>query len=805
MDSIMQDLRFAVRTLRKNLSVTLLATGSLALAIAGNTAVYSLVNSFLYRPIPYLDVERLVIIGEQNNALLAGQLSTTSPANFLDFEERQSSFQQMAAFSGSAFSYDTDGDQPEQLATGAVSPGFFNLVGAQLAWGRGFLTEEGVSGRDRVVLLSHTFWTERLGGRTDLAGETLKLNGEVYDIIGVVGEDFEWILAPNTDIWVPLTLERGAAPRQRRNLFAIARLKDDLAEETAQAEMEGLMAQLVEEYPESNRGYTVELLNMRHDIPDSRNRLFFKLIQVALLFVLLIACANIANLLLARSQARERELAIRNSMGASRRRIIFQLFTESTLMAVIAGVFGVALGYLGMKAINSAFAPLLPKFWLPTLDLRVLGYSLLVTLLGGLLFGLAPVMQSARFDLQSALKDGSQGSTSSGKRRLVANILVAAEISLALAFLAGASIMISTFQTLQSSEPGFDADNILTMRVDLPDSRYKSDEQKVEGARQVMERLGSLPGVRAALVSNVAPRTPLVPKDSFEITAQPVADDQARPQTGWLTASYGYFEALGIPLEQGRAFTASDDLTAPPVVVINETMAERHWSGKSPLGERLTFLGEEREIIGVVSTVGHDVIVASDVSSVVYLPWFQRPASAFGVALKTDVEPETLSEPVRRELLAFDRNIALTQLQTLDAFIEQFWVGQQVFTAILGGFGTLALVLAALGTYGVLAYSVAQRTHEIGIRMAIGAGRSEVLKMIVRQGLIVGAIGIGLGLLLVPLQVKLISAIFQGIVPVEPGSVIGAALVLALVTLAASFIPARRAASVDPMRALRSE
>ncbi len=804
MDSIMQDLRFAIRTLRKNPSVTLLATGSLALAIAGNTAVYSLVSSFLFRPIPYQDVDRMVLIGEQNNALFAGQISTTSQANFLDFEERQTSFQKMAAYSGSAYTYDGGGDQPEQLTAGAVSPGFFGLVGAELASGRGFLAEEGVSGRDRVVLLSHTFWTERFGARTDLVGETLKLNGELYDVIGAVGEDFEWILAPNTDVWVPLAMERGSAPRQRRDLFAIARLKDDVTGDAAQAEMDGLMAQLTEAYPESNRGYAVELLNMRHDIPDSRNRLFFRLIQIALLFVLLIACANVANLLLARSQARERELAIRNSMGASRRRIIFQLFTESSLMALIAGVFGIALGFLGMKVINNAFAALLPKFWLPTLDLRVLGYSLLVTLLGGLLFGLAPVMQSARFDLQSALKDGSPGSTSGGRRRLVANILVTAEISFALAFLAGASIMISTFQTMQTSEPGFDDSNILTMRLDLP-ARYSSDAQKVDGAQEIMERLGSLPGVRSALVSNVAPRTPLLPKDNFEIQGQPVDDEQALPKTGWLTASHGYFEALGIPLEQGRTFTASDDLSAPPVVVINQAMAERHWSGKNPLGERMKLLGEEREIVGVVGTVGHDVIISADVASVAYLPWHQRPESAFGIALKTDVDPATLSEPVRRELLAFDRNIALTQVQTLEAFIEQFWVGQQVFTAILGAFGTLALVLAALGTYGVLAYSVAQRTHEIGIRMAIGADRGSVLKMIIRQGLLVGAIGIALGLLLVPLQVKIISAIFQGIVPVEPSSVLGAAVVLALVTLAASAIPARRAASIDPMRALRNE
>ncbi len=462
MATLWQDFRFALRTLRKNLSVTVLAVSSLALAIAGNTAVYSLINSFLYRPIPYHDVERIELIGERNSDALSGQLSTTSPANYLDFAERQSSFQQMAAFRGGAYSYDTGGDRPEQLTVGQVTPGFFELLGVESAWGRPFLPEEAVAGRDRVVILSHDFWTERFGGRTDLtqassrlpaSGGTLKLNGEVFDVVGVAGRDFEWMLAPNTDLWAPLTLDRASAPRQRRDLFALARLAGGASSETAQAEIDTLMAQLVEEHPEANQGYSVELLNLRRDIPDSRNRIFLNLMQVALIFVLLIACANIANLLLARSQAREREIAIRSSIGASRRRIIFQLFTESMVMAAIAGVVGTALGFAGMKLIANAFANLLPSFWIPTLDLRVLGYTLAVTLLGGVLFGLAPMVQTARFDLLSSLKDGSAGATTGGKRRLASNALVVAEVAFAVAFLAGATMMINTFNTCRPPIP----------------------------------------------------------------------------------------------------------------------------------------------------------------------------------------------------------------------------------------------------------------------------------------------------------------------------------------------------------------
>ncbi len=805
MDILWRDIRFALRTLRKNLSVTLLAVCSLALAIAGNTAVYSLVNSFLHRPLPYRDVERLISVGESNSDLLRGQLTTMAPANYLDIVERQSSFQQMAGFQNATYTFDDGGDRPEQVTVGAVTPSFFPLLDTETLHGRPFLATEGERGRERVVLLSHDFWSERYGGRSDLAGETLKLNGELYDVIGVAAADFEWFAAPNTELWVPLVLEPGSASRQQRTLLAVGRLADGVASETARAEMDTLMAQLTTEHPEVNRGYRLQLLNLRHDIPDDRNRLFMRLMQGALLFVLLIACANVANLLLSRSQAREREIAIRNSIGASRRQIIFQLFTESMVMALIAGVLGVALGYLGMKALSSALGSVLPSFWIPTLDLRVLAYSLAMTLLGGILFSLAPVIQTSRFDLNSALKDGAQNATTGGRRRLMSGFLVVAEIALALAFLAGAGVTIRTFQTMQNTDAGFATENVLIMRLDLPQNRYGSDPEKVTAVDEITARLSALPGVRAAVVSNMAPRVPFLPQDGIEIDGRPTAEGEAPPQASWLTAGPGYFENLGIPLRRGRVFTAGDDLDAPRVAVVNEAMAERLWPGESPLGQGLTLLGERREIVGVVATVQHGVILRGGEVSMVYLPWSQRPTAVFGVGLKTEVDAATLAEPVRRELLAFDRSIALTQIQTLDQFIERFWVGQQVFTVILAGFGILALVLAALGTYGVLAYSVARRSHEIGIRMAVGAGRGAVVRMVVRQGLLLGVAGIACGIPLVLVAIRVIGAIFSDLVPVEPTAVLGAGAVLAAMTLLASVVPARRAASVDPLEALRWE
>ena len=807
MGTLSQDVRYGLRTLRKNLLVTILATGSLALAVGGNTTVYSLVNSFLNRPLPYIDVSRLVFVSERNSDVQSGVLlpmSPTSAANYLDLSEGQRSFKQMAAYRGAAYSFET-GPRVEQLNVGEVTPGFFALLGAKPDVGRFFLSQESTRGHDRVVVISHDFWAKHYAGRSDLAGTTLKLNGEIYDVVGVLDRNFEWLVALDTEVWVPLVLERGSVSRQRRDLIAIARLADGTIQQSAQAEMSTRMAQLTKEFPEANRGYTIELLNMRYDFPDSHVRVSMIMIQVALLFVLLIACANIANLLLSRGQAREREFAIRASLGANRRRIVTQLLTESLLMAMIAGVLGISLGYAGMRVLNYSLAGNLPSLWLPTLDFRVLAYGLVVTLLGGVLFGIAPVLQTSRLNLVAALKDGSRSATSGSRRRSASSILIVGEIALAFAFLAGSSMMVRTFNIMQNTDPGFKTDKILIMQIKLPDSRYKTDEELVDGFRQVTQDLSGLPGVHALMVSNVMPRTAVVPPSPFEIEGQALASEKSQPQVGLMSITAGYFEALGIPLNQGRAFAPTDNLGSPRVAIVNQAMADHYWNGKSPLGQRLTILGEKREIIGVVATVHHGMLSPTQATPLVYISWSQQPTNVAQVALKTDVAPGNLIEPVRRKLLALDPNIVVTKIQPLDTFIKKFWVGQQVFTALLRGFGILALLLAALGTYGVLAYSVAQRTHEIGIRMAIGATRSAVVKMIARQGLMLGLVGIALGTPLIFIEIKAISALFAGAAPIEPSAIGGVAVALILVTLVASFLPSRRAASVDPLQALGRE
>jgi putative ABC transport system permease protein len=803
MPGFVRDFRFALRILRRNLSVTVLAVASLALAIAGNTTVYSLVNSFLHRPLPYAEVERLAVVGERQVGDGGGGASSTSPANFLDFRERQRSFDRLAAVRRTSFTVASDG-RTERLAAGEVTPDFLPTLGVAPDRGRPFRADEATRGRENVAIVADALWQERFAGR-ELAGATLDLDGRRYDVVGVLAPDFEWIFAPDVEVWVPLVLVAGAEPRQQRDLMALGHLAPGVSEQAAEEDLGRVMAQLVEEHPDANRGSTSELTYLGSDVPEPQIRMFLQLMQVALLFVLLIACANVANLLLSRSQARGREIAIRSSIGAGRRRIVAQLFTESLIMAAVAGAAGILLGFAGMKVVANATAGLVPRLWVPTLEPRVLLYSLAMTAAAGVLVGLAPALRTSRVDLVSALKDGARGASVGRRQRLTSNGLVVAEIGLALAFLAGASMMIQTFQSMQGNDPGFDTAPLLTLRAELPASRYGSDEAIAAAVEEITARIAALPGARAVAVSDLPPRTSLAPQATLEIAGQAPAGEGSAPQATRLLVGAGYFEALGVPVLRGRAFAAGDRSGSPAVAMVNEALAARHWAGESALERRLTVLGEERTVVGVVATVDHAIMPQREAAPVVYLPWAQQPATGVRFVVAADGSPAALAEPVRRELAAFDPGIGVSGIETVDDLIARFFAGQRVFTVLLGAFGLLALLLAAIGTYGVLSYAVAQRTHEIGVRMAMGAGRATVVGMITRQGLVLGLIGIALSVPLIFAQVKVISSIFAGTVPVEVMSVFAVATLLAVVTVAASALPARRAASIDPIRALHGE
>ena len=802
MDTWFQDLRFALRTLRKSVFVTLIASGSLALAIAGNIVVFALINGLFFRPLPYPEAEEITLVGEnEKENALPGSLLPSSVANYLDWRERQTSFETLAGFRGAPVNL-TGGERAEQLNGAAVTPSFFPMLGANPSLGRVFTAEEEIPGNHRVALVTQQLWERRFGSDQGIVGESIELNGEPHTVVGVLPAEFEFF-DPTIEIWLPLAPDRATLERAQRDMIVVGRLADGITTERARSEMVTLAGQLEDEYPDTNRGYTVSVVNMRDEVPDSRNRVLFAILQGALILVLFIACANIANLLLARSQKRGREIAVRASLGASQARIMRQLFTESLLMATLAGIAGLGLAFLGIGAVAHALAKQLPAAYAPVVDQNVILFTVAVTLLGAVLFGLAPVLQSFKLDLASSLKD--RAGTASGRRRLLASGLVVAEIFMALVMLGGAGVLIRSFLEIQNRDPGFETANVLTLQIALPEARYGEDEAKVDAVDRLQERFEGIAGVRQATAGSTLPRSPFLPFETFTIDARPPADDQSPPRTTWMSVPPSFFDTVGIPLQRGRLPEPTDRAESDPVVVINQSMAETFWPEEDPVGQRLTMLGTSRQIIGVVGDVRHGILINEKFNPAAYVPFAQLPVSNVAFSLRTDLAPEQLTEVVREEVLAFDPGLAAAQVQTLDDFMAQFYVGMNLFTTILGAFGALALFLAALGTYGVLAYTVAQRTREIGVRMAMGASRWQVVRMVTQQGLRLAVIGIVLGIPGVLGLTQVINSQLGDLAPVEPTSLIGIAVMLAVVTLFASLLPARRAASVDPVQALASE
>ena len=803
MTTFLQDLKFALRSLKKGWLITALAVVSLALAIAGNATVFSLINGLIYRPLPYEEAERIALIFERERDQQQPSALAASAANFDDWRQRSRSFAELAAFRGAVLSL--GGEEPEQLTAGEITPGFFELLRTSMARGRGFSQEEGRPGNERVVVLSHQAWQRQLAGERNLVGREITLNGAGYTVVGILPEDFEF-LGPGIELWVPLALDPTALSRDQRDLLVTGRLAEGATMASAKAELETIGVELEEAYPEANKGWVVDAYNLRTEFPNTQTRQLFALLQGAVLFVMLIACANIANLLLARSQERQREITLRTILGAGQWRILRQLLTESVVLAFIGGLLGLALASAGIKIVATSLAGALPSYWAPVLDSNVLAFTVSVTVGAGLLFGLAPALRNLRPELAGVIKEGGRAGT--GKhRRLVSKSLVVAEIALSLMLLGGGSVLIRSFLALQNADPGFEMDRLLTAQLVVPAATYEDDAQVTALAETLLERLVALPGVTGATLTNSLPQNVFNPTDNFEFDANPPEPGEQQPQAIWLTTPPGYLDTLGIPLHRGRFFSVADRAEAPPVVVINKAMADLYLPGEDPIGQKITIRDTSREIVGVVGDVRQTLIQqASGAGATVYLPFAQAPQRTVNLMLRTGLEENALSEVVRREIVAVDAQLSLGQVQSMRAFVDQFFVGARVFNVVLVGFGILALLLAALGTYGVLAYSVAQRTHEIGVRMAIGAHRTQVVRMITWQGLKLTLVGFVLG---VPgtwgITVLIESLLAGGAFEVERATAVGVGAVLLAVSVLACILPAQRAAAVDPMVALRYE
>ena len=802
--ALRQDLRYGARMLFKNPGFTLIAVITLALGIGANTALFSVVNAVLLRPLPYREPDRLVIFWEQ----AGGMRASLAYLNFVDLHARNDVFEKGAAYRRDSFNL-TGAGAAERLSGRMVTAEFFETFGKPPARGRDFTTADDAPDAAPTAILSNAYWQRRFGGDEKLIGGQITLNNRSFTVIGVAAADFQF--GSGADVFVPLGLyadrykERGEHP----GIFAVGRLKPNVNVAQARADLDAIMAALGAQFPDSNKDrHTYMELLYDNTVQEVRPMLYILLGAVG--FVLLIACANVANLSLSKAAARRKELALRSALGAARGRIARQMLTEGVLLSVIGGALGALLAVWGTGALIAFVPEGIPRLAEAGVDWRVLGFTLALSVLTGLLFGLAPAWQAARLDLNEILKEGGRGST--GARARARSLLVVAEIALALALLVGAGLMIRSFRSLQQVETGFTAKQLLTMNFALTVTPDEAGKARVF-LDQLEDRLRRLPGVQAAAISNGLPFAGAV-EDSFFLAGENTTDPRAAKIAVVYLTSPDYLQAMGIRLLRGRYFTPQDRADSAPVAVIDETLARKHFPHTDPLGQRLTDLDvEPAEIVGVVGHVKHAGLVGeAPVENQIYLPLAQVPppklprvAGRLNLLVRTTGDPLGVVAAVRGQAQALNANQPVYNARTMEQIVAGSIAGDRFSLALFALFAGLALALATVGVYGVMSNTVGQRTHEIGVRLALGAQPRRVLRLILNQGLRLTLIGIGAGLLVSFALTRLMQRLLYGVSPTDPLTFAGVALLLTLTALLACWIPARRATKVDPLIALRSE
>jgi putative ABC transport system permease protein len=803
-DDMFQDLRFGARMLWKNPGFTLIAVLTLALGIGANTAIFSVVNAVLLRPLPFPEPERLIRLWESNAGRGLPEFSASAP-NFADWRKRQSAFEQLAAYEFATFNF-TGSGEPERVAALSVTANLFPALGVLPTQGRNFLPEEEQSGRNRVVILSDDLWQRRFGADTQLIGRQIQLNGESYTVVGVMPPRFQ--LTQGTEVWVPLMLDPAVQPwradRSNHNIHVIGRLKPGVSFAQAQAALDTIARQLEQQYPKSNAGWGVRLRTF-YDwlVPGEIRRSVFVLFA-AVGFVLLIACANVANLLLARASTRQREMAIRAALGASRARVMRQLLTESLLLAALGGLAGALLARWGTELIKTGTALNIPRLNETRLDAKVLGFTLIVALLTGLVFGLAPAWQAAKLNLNETLKEGGR---SSGARQRLRGALVVGEVALALVLLLGAGLMIRSFARLQNVPLGFAPENVLTMQVNLPGSKYGEQATRVNFFDQLLERLRTVPGVTDAAAVTQPPLSGSVGwAQEITLEGREAAPADVKLSARAFAVTPRYFQTMGIPLLQGRDFTEQDRADAPLSLIVSESFARRCWPNEDAVGKRFRTSAFDLfgTVVGVVGNV-RNVSLESEGGPAFYFSYGRLGMPGLVVVVRTVAPPETMAAALRAQVYALDRELPVYNVRALTQFVANA-AGQPRFqTLLLSLFGGVALLLAALGIYGVTAYAVAQRTHEIGVRMALGARAGEVLRLVIGQGMNLALIGVLIGLGGALALTRLMKTLLFGVSATDPLTFVTLALLLIGVALVACYLPARRATKIDPLRALRHE
>ena len=807
METLLQDLRYAIRMLMKKPGFAAVAVITLALGIGANTAIFSVVNAVLLRSLPYPEADRLVVVTHHYPALKLQ--APVSPTGFADYRSQSDLFENVSVSSGWSVNLTGEGE-PERIRGRLVSASFFPTLKVEAALGRLFTAEEDQPGQNRVVVITHGFWQQRFGADPQVAGKTLNLNGNAYTVIGVLPAGFEF--GDEVVVYAPLALSPDQLANQRGNefLFLVARLKPGVTIAATQAQMDTIAGRIKEQrlggYP-ADWGLTVRSLT---DLAVGDIRPALLVLLGAVGFVLLIACANVANLMLARSTARQKEIAIRTALGASRFRVIRQLLTESTILSLVGGTLGLALAVWGVDLLVRIDQNNIPRSKEIAVDLYVLGFSLLVSLLTGILFGFVPAIQASKITLNETLKEGGRGSTGSGRQRAFRSLLVVSEIALALVLLVGAGLLIKSFARLLDVSPGFRTDNLLTMQISLPASKYGEAHQVAGFYKEAIERIRAVPGVETASAISDLPLSGSVSSGSFRIQGRPpLTPGELAPHSDRRAITPDYFNTLGIPMLKGRTFSDSDVADRQPVAIIDETMAKKYWPDEDPLGKHLSFQSNNgqpvwREIVGLVGPVKH-IGLDGVVRGQLYIPHAQNSRSSLFIAVRTANDPATMMASVKSALQSVDKDLPVYNIKTMDEYLSNSVAQKRFSMMLLGLFAVIALALAVIGLYGVMSYSVAQRTHEIGIRMALGAQKKDVLKLVVKQGMVLAGIGVAIGLGGAIALTRYMESLLFNVTATDPLTFAVIAIILAVVALLASYIPARRATKVDPMVALRYE
>ncbi len=803
MNAFLQDIKYGLRILFKSPGITLIAVVALALGIGANTAIFSVVNALLLRPLPYADPDRLVMVSVGGHE--------ASAADFFDWKAQSQSLESLSAVS--YWSANLGGvEVPERLQGFLVTADLFPMIGVRPALGRTFLPEEMQKGHDGVVVLSYGVWQRVFNADPSVVGKTLTINARSRTVVGVMPQGFQFY--DKAEAWAPLALDPNDASvgaRRAHYLIAAARLRPGVTIQQAQAEMNAINQRLGEQYPETNANRPVKLVPV-HDYVVGPVRPALLALVGMVGFVLLIACANVANLLLARGAARQREVAVRVALGAGRLRVVRQLLTESALLALVGGGLGLLTALWGVELLVGN----IPPAWVSGIPLakgvgvdgRVLAFTLLVSLLTGIVFGLAPALQISKPDLNSVLKEGGRTGGAGGLRqRRLRDLLVVAEVALSLTLLVGAGLMIRSFIRLMSVPTGLNPERVLTLEVALPGLKYAKGEQVAAFYTQALERFAAVPGVEAAGATTNLPLGGGDQTTQVRVVGRPAAPAGQGPEISYRDISPDYFRALGIPLLKGRTFSAHDTKDAPGVAILNETMARRLFgSADAALGQRLTDVDgkDEREIVGLVGDVRHAGLDA-ELKSEMFVPYTQDPSNSMTLVVRTASEPTAFVAPLRAQLLALDKDQPIYNVRTMAEVVAES-VSQRRLTMLLFGlFAALALALATIGIYGVVSYTVTQSVHEIGIRLALGAQRRDVFRLVITHGMALTLGGIALGLVASFALTRLLASLLYGVKATDPLTFAGVSLLLIAVALVACFVPAQRATRVDPMLALRYE